>query len=99
MILRIAGLYPVRFCIRASPWGYGPICIDSTSSRRSGSNALLTKAPYFDRWHGTLTFTFGLASRGDGVRFGVSVAQNFQELDEIGLMLSVEVEIADLTIG
>jgi len=41
----------------------------------------------------------GLASRGDGVRFGVSVAQNFQELDQIGLLLRVELEIADLTIG
>src|SRR5258708_9663968 len=38
-------------------------------------------------------------SRGDGVRFGVSVAQNFLEVDEIGLLLRVELEIADLTIG
>src|SRR6266481_2905153 len=38
-------------------------------------------------------------SRGDGVRFGVSVTQNFQEVDEIGLLLRVELEIADLTIG
>src|SRR6202011_2448095 len=38
-------------------------------------------------------------SRGDGVRFGVPVAQNFLEVDEIGLLLRVELEIADLTIG
>jgi hypothetical protein len=37
-------------------------------------------------------------SRGDGVRFGVSVAQNFQEVDEIGFLLRVELEVADLTI-
>src|SRR5260370_40712058 len=48
---------------------------------------------------GTLTFTLGLASRGDGVRFGVSVAQNFLEVDEIGLLLRVELEIADLPIS
>jgi hypothetical protein len=37
--------------------------------------------------------------RRDGIRFGVSVAQNFQKVDEIGILLRLQLEIADLTIG
>jgi hypothetical protein len=37
-------------------------------------------------------------SRGDRVRFGVSVVKDLDEIDEIVLLLRTELEIADLAI-